>query len=154
MCSSDLLGKVSALVNLITGIPRRIGNMASAISEPFKWAFSSIAQFWNNTAGKLSFTAPSWVPGIGGRGFSMPRLPSYHDGGVITGGRKGSEIPIMALVGESVNTISDTDAARSGLSPGRAQPDPFMSLRGARVELDVSGQGALNLIRRAELVRR
>ena len=85
---------------------------------------------------------------------SMPRLPSYHDGGVITGGRKGSEIPIMALVGESVNTISDTDAARSGLSPGRAQPDPFMSRRGARVELDVSGQGALNLIRRAELVRR
>ena len=46
---------------------------------------------------------------------SMPRLPSYHDGGVITGGRKGSEIPIMALVGESHGQGS----RRVALSPER-----------------------------------
>ena len=146
---------VGRIISIVRSIPRRIGNMATAISEPFKWAFSRIAQFWNNTAGRLSFTAPTWVPGIGGKGFSMPRLPAYHQGGEITGGRKGQEVPIMALVGESVNTIAETDAARSGLAAaGAGNSDPFMMLRGARVELDVSGQGALSMIRRAELVRR
>lgn len=60
----------------------------------------------------------------------------------------------MALAGERVLSLKETAAYDAGRPSGRAGTDPFMSLRGARVELDVSGQGALNLIRRAELVRR
>ncbi len=146
-------GKVSALVNLITGIPRRIGNMASAISEPFKWAFSRIAQFWNNTAGKLSFTAPSWVPGIGGKGFSMPKLPSYHTGGEVLGPR-GQEVPIMALAGERVLSLKETAAYDAGRPSGRGGTDPIYQLRGATVELNVNARGFADAIRKAELVRR
>ena len=146
-------GKVSALVNLITGIPRRIGNMASAISEPFKWAFSRIAQFWNNTAGKLSFTAPSWVPGIGGRGFSMPNLPTYHTGGEVLG-PKGQEVPIMALAGERVLSLKETAAYDAGRPSGRGGTDPIYQLRGATVELNVNARGFADAIRKAELVRR
>jgi phage-related protein len=146
-------GKVSALVNLITGIPRRIGNMASAISEPFKWAFSRIAQFWNNTAGKLSFTAPSWVPGIGGKGFSMPNLPTYHTGGEVLG-PKGQEVPIMALAGERVLSLKETAAYDAGRPSGRGGTDPIYQLRGATVELNVNARGFADAIRKAELVRR
>jgi hypothetical protein len=146
-------GKVSALVNLITGIPRRIGNMASAISEPFKWAFSRIAQFWNNTAGKLSFTAPSWMPGIGGKGFSMPKLPTYHTGGEVLG-PKGQEVPIMALAGERVLSLKETAAYDAGRPSGRGGTDPIYQLRGATVELNVNARGFADGIRKAELVRR
>ena len=146
-------GKVSALVNLITGIPRRIGNMASAISEPFKWAFSRIAQFWNGTAGKLSFTAPSWVPGIGGKGFSMPNLPTYHTGGEVLG-PKGQEVPIMALAGERVLSLKETAAYDAGRPSGRGGTDPIYQLRGATVELNVNARGFADAIRKAELVRR
>ena len=146
-------GKVSALVNLITGIPRRIGNMASAISEPFKWAFSRIAQFWNNTAGKLSFTAPSWMPGIGGKGFSMPKLPTYHTGGEVLG-PKGQEVPIMALAGERVLSLKETAAYDAGRPSGRGGTDPIYQLRGATVELNVNARGFADAIRKAELVRR
>ena len=146
-------GKVSALVNLITGIPRRIGNMASAISEPFKWAFSRIAQFWNNTAGKLSFTAPSWMPGIGGKGFSMPNLPTYHTGGEVLG-PKGQEVPIMALAGERVLSLKETAAYDAGRPSGRGGTDPIYQLRGATVELNVNARGFADGIRKAELVRR
>ena len=146
-------GKVSALVDLITGIPRRIGNMATAISEPFKWAFSSIASFWNNTAGKLSFTAPSWVPGIGGKGFSMPNLPTYHTGGEVLGPR-GQEVPIMALAGERVLSLKETAAYDAGRPSGRGGTDPIYQLRGATVELNVNARGFADAIRKAELVRR
>lgn len=61
-----------------------MGNVASVVEAPFKTAFNAIASFWNNTVGKLSFNAPSWVPGIGGKGFSMPKLPILDTGGIVT----------------------------------------------------------------------
>ena len=144
-------GKVSALVNLITGIPRRIGNMASAIASPFKSAFSSIARFWNNTAGKLRFTAPSWVPGIGGKGFSMPQLPTYHTGGEVLGPR-GQEVPIMALGGERVLSLQETAAYESGMSGqpinltvnalSDASPDEIASVVISRLGWAMNGRAA------------
>ena len=46
-------------------------------------------------ANKLSFTAPDWVPGIGGKtfGFSLPTIPLLAKGGIATG-------PTLAMVGE------------------------------------------------------
>lgn len=44
---------------------------------------------------KLSFTAPDWVPGIGGKtiGFNLPTIPLLAKGGIATG-------PTLAMVGE------------------------------------------------------
>ena len=44
---------------------------------------------------KLSFTAPDWVPGIGGKtiGFNLPTIPLLAEGGVATK-------PTLAMVGE------------------------------------------------------
>jgi hypothetical protein len=60
----------------------------------FKTIFNGIASVWNNTIGKFSFTVPSWVPGIGGKGFAMPDIPMLAAGGIVTGGAT------LAMIGE------------------------------------------------------
>lgn len=76
-------------------IPERINqafsNLYNIIKYPFEQAFNAIKNLWNNTVGKLSFTVPSWVPGIGGKGWSAPRLAA---GGIVTR-------PTIALIGEA-----------------------------------------------------
>jgi hypothetical protein len=58
-----------------------------------KTIFNGIAKLWNNTFGKLSFKVPSWVPGIGGKGFEIPDIPMLAEGGIVTG-------PTLAMIGE------------------------------------------------------
>jgi hypothetical protein len=65
----------------------------TAIFNIYKSLFNGIAKLWNNTVGKLSFEIPSWVPVIGGKGFSVPDIPYLADGGIVTG-------PTLAMIGE------------------------------------------------------
>ena len=60
----------------------------------FKFMFNGLATLWNNTIGKFKFTVPSWVPGIGGKGFDMPNIPMLANGGIVTS-------PTLAMIGES-----------------------------------------------------
>jgi hypothetical protein len=60
----------------------------------FKTVFNGIATVWNNTIGKLKFTIPSWVPGIGGKGFDVPDIPMLAQGGIVNS-------PTLALIGEA-----------------------------------------------------
>lgn len=48
-----------------------IGN---AITAPFKLAMNAIKWLWNHTVGGFKFTVPSWVPIIGGKGFTIPKI--------------------------------------------------------------------------------
>ena len=74
-------------------IKATMGFIADVITAPFKAAFRTVAWLWNNTVGKLSFTVPGWVPGIGGKGFNVPDIPMLADGGIVTG-------PTLAMIGE------------------------------------------------------
>lgn len=71
----------------LTDLPGKLGDAFRAIggyiTAPFKEAFNWIARGWNSTVGNLSFRVPDWVPGIGGNGFSMPKLPLLQHGGEI-----------------------------------------------------------------------
>lgn len=67
--------------------------VTDTIFAPFKLAFNLIASAWNATVGKLSFTAPSWVPGIGGKGFDVPDVPMLAEGGIVSR-------PTLAMIGE------------------------------------------------------
>jgi len=49
----------------------------------FKSVFNGIARAWNGTVGKLGFSIPDWVPGIGGKGFEMPDIPMLANGGIV-----------------------------------------------------------------------
>lgn len=70
---------------------RFFSNLGSAISAPFKAAMDGMKSAWNNGPGRLSFKVPSWVPGMGGKGWSMPKLAA---GGIVTR-------PTIALLGEA-----------------------------------------------------
>jgi len=71
------------------------------ITAPFRTAFNFISDAWNNTVGQLQWTVPDWVPGIGGRTVGAPKLPKFHNGGVVPG-PPGAEVPILARAGETV----------------------------------------------------
>jgi hypothetical protein len=78
---------VSASVDLLK-------SYLSGVMEFYKSIFNGIARLWNSTIGKLSFKFPDWVPGLGGKGFSVPNIPMLADGGIVTG-------PTLALIGEA-----------------------------------------------------
>ena len=59
----------------------------------WKTIFNAIGAIWNNTLGKISFEVPKWVPGLGGKGFSFPKIPALAEGGIVTG-------PTLAMIGE------------------------------------------------------
>lgn len=96
--------------------------MSNAIMSPFKSAFNGIARFWNNTVGSLSFSVPSWVPLIGGKGWSVPDIPMLAKGGIVTG-------PTLALLGE-------------GGHPERVQPLDGSEKQGGEVCLVLDVRGA------------
>jgi hypothetical protein len=85
----------NGLMDLIRGAWNTINNALSGIKNvityPFEQAINAIKSLWNNTIGKFSFSVPSWVPGIGGKGWSMPRMAS---GGIVNK-------PTVALIGEA-----------------------------------------------------
>jgi hypothetical protein len=72
--------------------------LANVITTPYRLAFAAIAKLWNATIGGLKFSIPEWVPGIGGKGFQVPRLPegipALAKGGIVSK-------PTLALIGEA-----------------------------------------------------
>lgn len=79
--------------NVATDAAEVIGHIADIITTPYQLAFRYIAWLWNNTVGRLSFSIPGWVPGIGGNGFDVPDIPQLAKGGTAHAGK-------MHLVGE------------------------------------------------------
>jgi len=77
---------VTASVDFIKGY-------LNTVLDFYKSIFNGIAKLWNSSIGKLSFEVPSWVPGLGGKGFSVPKIPLLADGGIVTG-------PTLAMIGE------------------------------------------------------
>ena len=78
---------------IYNGIKATMGFIADVITAPFKAAFKAVAGLWNNTVGKLSFTVPGWVPGIGGKGFDVPDIPMLAEGGIVNS-------PTLAMIAE------------------------------------------------------
>ena len=79
---------------VIGGIKTVFGKVVDFITLPFRMAFNVVADLWNGTLGKMSFKLPSWIPGIGGKGFSMPTIPHLAQGGIVSS-------PTLALIGEA-----------------------------------------------------
>jgi hypothetical protein len=77
--------------NAIKTVVEVVGN---AIKNAFQAAFKFVAEIWNNTVGKLNFKIPGWVPGIGGKEFGVPTIPTFANGGIVTG-------PTVGLIGEA-----------------------------------------------------
>lgn len=110
-------GAAVGLWNFFKDLPGNLAGIGGAIKDavlwPYKTAFNAIARLWNSTVGRLSFSIPDWVPGLGGKGFSMPRLPEFHSGGVVPG---PIGAPVLGILqgGETVLTRGQAAAAGSG----------------------------------------
>ncbi len=112
--------KVKAYLEVVKKLAASVGAAFKLMWEDLKGLFGSLASFFSglwtglvdgfkgfvnffikgiNTIiggiNKLSFTAPDWVPGIGGEtvGFNLPTIPLLAQGGVATR-------PTLAMVGE------------------------------------------------------
>jgi hypothetical protein len=135
-----------AFVNWFRGLPgmisSAIGVVTGIITAPFRAAFNAIARAWNSTVGRLSFSVPSWVPGLGGKGFSMPNLPTYHRGGVVPG-VPGQEVLAILQAGETVSPAgSDGRTVLELRSSGSEVDDALVTIlaravrkRGGNVQL-------------------
>lgn len=92
----------TAFVDFIKGIPGKIKAGLSSLPDkfkaPFKKAFNAVASLWNGTVGKWSISIPSWVPEIGGKSFSMPKIPTMAQGGVLDPVR-GGVLGVLAEAG-------------------------------------------------------
>lgn len=75
-----------------------VGDMVSAaldgVVTAFKATWNAIAGVWNSSIGKFEVKIPGWVPKWGGKGWEMPDLPKFADGGIVTG-------PTVGLIGEA-----------------------------------------------------
>jgi hypothetical protein len=72
--------------------------VGSAISSAFRAAFGAVRGVWNATVGGFGFSIPSWVPGVGGKEFRIPRM---HTGGIVPGS-PGQEVLTILQAGERV----------------------------------------------------
>jgi hypothetical protein len=129
-------GTVKTFFKGIPGFLKTVGgDIAAAVAYPFIWGFDKVAEYWNKTAGKLSFHAPKWIPGFGGKGFSMPKLPvlpmptfsmpKLHEGGVVTSGGMVNVMPneeIISLPTGAAVAPTDSPAAREILGVGSEAP--------------------------------
>lgn len=101
--------------NWFKDLPRKFrstfASIGGFISAPFRAAFNLISTAWNNTIGRLSWTVPGWIPGIGGNSFSAPRLPHFHSGVGAVPGTPGSEVLAVLQAGERVSSASSNQSS-------------------------------------------
>jgi hypothetical protein len=113
----NIVDSVFSVINtVVTSSISVIKSYFSTLLGFYKGIFNGIASLWNNTIGKLSFKVPSWVPGLGGKGFDVPNIPMLAEGGIVTSatlamiGEKGPEavIPLdrMGQMGGNNVTIN------------------------------------------------
>jgi hypothetical protein len=113
----NIVDSVFSVINtVVTSSISVIKSYFSTLLGFYKGIFNGIATLWNNTIGKLSFKVPSWVPGLGGKGFDVPNIPMLAEGGIVTSatlamiGEKGPEavIPLdrMGQMGGNNVTIN------------------------------------------------
>jgi hypothetical protein len=105
--------------NWLKDLPGRIGSVfvkvAEFIGRPFRSAFNAVANAWNSTIGRLRFTFPDWVPGLGGKTIAVPTLPTFkfHAGGRVPGA-PGQEVMAVLQAGERVLPAGSNGASSAG----------------------------------------
>ncbi len=90
-------------------IASTLSGVAKIITAPYRTAFNLIADAWNNTVGRLSFSVPGWVPGLGGKGWDVPDIPKFANGGRTTAGpmivgERGPEVFVPDVPGHVITT--------------------------------------------------
>lgn len=116
--------------DFIKKIPGWIGSafssVAHAIMSPFRAAFNFVADAWNNTVGRLHWSVPGWIPGIGGNNISVPHIPKYHTGIDSVPGAPGSEMLAVLQAGERVTPAGSSNGFLIEIKSGGTQMDDLL----------------------------
>jgi hypothetical protein len=108
-----------------------VASYLNSMVSVFRTVFNTIANLWNSTLGGLSFEIPDWVPGIGGRGFSIPEMPTIGGGAgsgalATAGGDKNLGVPIPSSGGGSVVVAAPSVPSGGGGGGGGASVRQIM----------------------------
>lgn len=129
-----IVGAGKAAVGWFQRIPGMLSaafsGLFNIITAPWRLAFNAISSMWNRTIGRLSWSVPSWVPGIGGNTISAPRLPTLHAGGQVPGA-PGQTVLALLQAGETVGSRAAADAGPRKLvlgSDGTRMGDALLEL--------------------------
>jgi len=141
------------IASMFRDIPKKIkqafSGLFAIITWPYRTAFNYIADAWNNTIGRLHWTVPDWVPGIGGKGISVPHLPHFHAGGVVPG-VPGTPTVAILQAGEQIGSVASSSGntttmmiPRGAIISGDALVEAIGTVvrrRGGNVQLVLGGR--------------
>jgi hypothetical protein len=96
-----------------------VANYLNSMVSVFRTVFNTIASLWNSTLGGLSFQIPDWVPGLGGKGFTIPEMPTIGGGGssasiATVGGDKNLGVPIPSSTGSALVVAAPSTPSGGG----------------------------------------
>jgi tape measure domain-containing protein len=85
----------NAIGSIFRGIARTIGNIINGIVNIVKAPINFIIDGINGFIGGINkIKIPDWVPGVGGKGINLPKIPKLAVGGIV-------ESATIAMIGES-----------------------------------------------------
>jgi phage-related protein len=125
-----------AILAFIGDIPGKITRLASGMFDGIKNAFKAVINFvidaWNKVDFSISIKAPSWVPGLGGKGWEVddivPDIPRVRalggrgTGAFIAGDRFGPELAPPAGGAAQVLNAERTQRLLRQIADGRGMP--------------------------------
>lgn len=135
--------------NWLKLLPNRIKDAFASVKNflfaPFRSAFNLIADAWNNTVGRLHWTAPAI---FGGWSIDVPDIPKFHSGGRVPG-PPGSEMLAILEGGEQVIPRGGGGGVLEIRSGGSQLDDLLVEIlsrsirrRGGNVQLVLGGRNA------------
>ena len=94
--------RLEGMIGFFKGLPKRVTDAVSGIwdglTRTFKGAVNVLIDAWNKIDFGINIKVPSWVPGLGGKGFSVkdivPDIPRLATGGIV-------DRPTLAMIGEA-----------------------------------------------------
>jgi hypothetical protein len=145
--TSKFQGMLNFFINLPGRIKSAVSGLWDALINVTRGAFNKVIGLWNSLDFALSIKVPDWVPGVGGKGFSVsdifPDLPYLASGGLIA--RAG-----LAMVGEKgpevVSLPEGAQVHRSGTGPSSGPTQIVLRIDSAGSRMD---DAIVELIRRA-----
>lgn len=137
-----IINNWGTILDFFKQVPGMLGDalktVANVLTWPFRTAFNKIADLWNDSVGQFSFTVPDWVPGVGGKGFSlpkMPHIPGFADG--VQGFSGG-----WAMVGERGPELAylpkGSDVYPTGTGPGNTYVNVYEAVSAEATAMQVT----------------
>ncbi|SCL15047.1 hypothetical protein [Micromonospora inyonensis] len=157
-----IVGKFTAVVSFFDGLPGKIAAKARGLFDgpvsAARGGINMIIDAWNRLDFGMSVQVPDWVPGIGGKGFSIPDLfpdvPRLAAGGVARarpggilaniaeGGEDEAVAPLSALAAMITAAVREAGGGGRGVNVEKLEVKAFtdrFSLRQVQEELAMHG---------------